>query len=110
MITELRQMLGLDDLELNYKVVIENFDGENFTFTVIESNTNDLYEKIKEKMNEYQETDDNDGAYIDVNKKQDKIYIFYDTGNVNDGLRAVHGLLYALNEISGIEAVVINEL
>ena len=110
MITELREMLGLDELKLDYKVMIADFDGENFTFTIIESPTNDLYEKIQEKMHEYQESDDNDGAYINVSKEQDKICIFYDTGNVNDGLRAVHGLLYALNEIHGIESVVINEI
>lgn len=110
MITEFRQILGLDNLNLGYKVLIKDFDGENFTFTVTGSDTNDLYEKVEEKMDEYQQTEENDDAYIDVSKKQDKISIYYDTGNVADGLKAVHGLLYALNDVPGIESVVINEL
>lgn len=36
--------------------------------------------------------------------------IYYDTGNVEDGLSALHGLLYAINEVANVESVVINEI
>ena len=49
MIAELREMLGLDDLKLDYMVKIEDFEGECFVFSVraTDDNVNGLYEKIK---------------------------------------------------------------
>lgn len=113
MIAELREMLGLNDLRLDYMVTIEEFDGECFTFSVRATNDNvkDLYEKIHEKMTEYQKgVADAYAGYIDVNEEQDKVSVYYDTGNVEDGLAAMHGLLYALNEIPEVQSVVINEI
>ncbi len=112
MIAELRDLLGLDDLRLDYMVTIEDFDGECFTFSVraTDDNVKDLYEKIQEKMAEYQQSAADYAGYIDVYKKQDKVSVYYDTGNVVDGLSAVHGLLYAINEVSGVQSVVINEI
>lgn len=112
MIAELREMLGLDDLKLDYMVKIENFDGENFVFSVRaeDNNVNDLYEKIKEKLVNYQQVAADYAGYIDVYEEQDKVSIYYDTGNVVDGLSAIHGLLYAVNEVTGVQSVVINEI
>lgn len=112
MIAELREMLRLDDLRLDYMVKIEDFDGECFVFSVraTDSNVNDLYEKIKEKMTNYQQSAAGCAGYIDVYEEQDKVSVYYDTGNVEDGLSAVHGLLYAINEVTGVQSVVINEI
>lgn len=112
MIAELREMLGLDDLRLDYVVKIEDFDGENFVFSVraTDNSVNDLYEKIKEKMVNYQQMSAGYAGYIDVYEEQDKVSIYYDTGNVEDGLSAVHGLLYKINEVTGVQSVVINEI
>jgi len=112
MIAELREMLGLDDLSLDYMVKIEDFDGECFTFSVraTDDKVHDLYERIKEKMTQYQQAAEDYVGYIDVNEEQDKVSVYYDTGNVGDGLSAVHGLLYAMNEVTGVQSVVINEI
>lgn len=113
MIAELREMLGLDDLRLDYMVTIEDFDGECFVFSVraTSNNVKELYEKIQGKMTEYQQgATDGYAGYIDVNEEQDKVSVCYDTGNVEDGLSAVHGLLYALNDVPGVQSVVINEI
>lgn len=112
MIAELREMLGLDDLRLDYMVKIEDFDGECFGFSVraTDENINGLYEKIKDKMSDYQQAADDYVGYIDVSVQQDKVSIYYDTGNVENGLSAVHGLLYAINEVTGVQSVVINEI
>lgn len=112
MIPELREMLKLNDLKLNYKVQIADFDGENFTFSIkaVDGNEKDLFQKIEEKMKMYQESDDNYVGYMKVYNRQDKVYIYYDTGNVEDGLSALHGLLYAINEVANVESVVINEI
>ena len=60
-------------------------------------------------MSDYQENIDYAG-YIDVTEEQDKVSIYFDTGNVDDGMSAVHGVLYAINEVPGVESVVINEM
>ena len=112
MIAELREMFGLDDLRLDYMVKIEGFNGESFVFSVraTDDNVNDLYEKIKEKMKNYQQKAAGYAGYIDVYEEQDKVSVYYDTGNVEDGLSAVHGFLYAINEATGVQSVVINEI
>ena len=112
MIAELREMLKLDDLKLNYKVQIADFDGESFTFCIpkTDDNEKDLLEKITEKMKSYQESDDEYDGYLEVYDKPDKVFIYYDTGNVDDPLDALHGLLYAMNEVQGIQSVLINEM
>lgn len=112
MIPELREMLKLNDLKLNYKVQIADFDGENFTFSIkaVDGSEKDLFQRIEEKMKMYQESCGNYVGYMQVYDKQDKVFIYYDTGNVEDGLSAVHGLLYAINEVANVESVVINEI
>lgn len=112
MIAELREILKLDDLKLDYVVKIADFDGECFTFSVraTDGNVKDLYERIKEKMTTYQESADDYVGYIDVHNEHDKVLVYYDTGNVENGLIAVHGLLYAINEVTGVQSVVINEI
>ena len=112
MIAELREVLGLDELRLDYVVTIEDFNGECFTFSVraTDDTVKDFYEKIQEKMAEYQQSAVDYAGYIDVYEEQDKVSVYYDTGNVEDGVSAVHGLLYAINEVSGVQSVVINEI
>lgn len=112
MIPELREMLKLNDLKLNYKVQIADFDGENFTFSIkaLDGNEKDLFQRIEEKMKMYQESDANYVGYMEVYDKKDKVCIYYDTDNMEDSLSALHGLLYAINEVENVESVVINEI
>ncbi len=109
MIDELRCMLKLDELSLNYVVKIADFDGENFTYTVTESSCDNdaLAEKIKDALEELQE--DVECGYIDV-YEEGKVGVYQDTGNSADPLQAVHKVLYALNEVPEIKEVIINDL
>ena len=68
MIAELRELLGLDDLKLDYMVKIEDFNGENFVFSIraTDDDVHDSYEKIKEKMTNYQQLAVDYAGYIDV--------------------------------------------
>ncbi len=112
MITELRKMLKLDELKLNYAIEIQNFEGESFTFSVRakDGNTQNIYEMLKEKLEQYQESEGDDIGYMDVSCESDYVLIFCDLGSAHDEINALHRLLYKIDEVSGIKSVVINEL
>ena len=50
-------------------------------------------------------------GYIDVSKNDEKVSIYLDTGNVEpeDIDAAVTGILKALNKVTGIKKVIVNE-
>ncbi len=50
-------------------------------------------------------------GYIDVSKEDEKVNIYLDTGNVEpeDIDTAITGILKALNNVSGIKNVIVNE-
>lgn len=109
-------MIGLDELELNYEAHVVGFDGENFTFSVYfeDGLTDAEFEEtdnvIGEFFKSYNERDIYLG-YIDVLKQEDKVFVFLDLGNVEPEYSntAIHGILNALNNVSGIKTVLINE-
>ena len=80
-------IFGIDQLDLNYEAHVAGFDGESF-----------LYEE-------------NYMGYIDIYKGEDQIMIYLDLGGVSeeDSNVAVTGVLKALNSVSGIKSVIINE-
>lgn len=109
MIAELREMLKLDELNLNYEIKIADFDGENFSYTVTESDygAESLLEKVREALDDLLANPE--CGYIDA-YAEDKVRVYQDTGNCENPLQAVHMLLCTFNEVSGIKEVIINEM
>lgn len=113
---ELDGMMGFDELGLYYEAHMAGIDGECLLYSVyFEDNLTD--EKFTETDNaigefviSYSEQDVYLG-YIDVTKLDDKVNIYLDLGNVEpeDSDTAIKGILKALNNVTGIKQVIVNE-
>lgn len=112
----LESMMGLDQLGLHYEVHMAGIEGENFYYSVyFEDNLTDKkFEETKKAIAEfliiYDEKDIYLG-YIDVSKEDDKIAIYLDLGNTKPEYQntAINGILKALNNVPGVQSVIINE-
>lgn len=113
---ELDGMMGFDELGLYYEAHIAGIDGECFLYSVYfeDGITDGKFEEtdnaIGEFIRPYSEQDVYLG-YIDVSKLDDKINIYLDLGNVDpeDSDTAIKGILKALNNVTGIKQVIVNE-
>ncbi|MDO5559840.1 MAG: hypothetical protein Q4F95_09615 [Oscillospiraceae bacterium] len=113
---ELDNMIGVDRLGLYFEAHVADIDGECFNYSVYFENgiTDEKFEEtnkaIAEFMKPYNDEDTYLG-YIDVTKEDDKVSIYLDLGNVDPDYEdtAIHGILEALNNVSGIKSVIINE-
>lgn len=111
---EFDSMIGIDTLELYYEAHVADFDGECFTYTIYLENAitdeklAEINKAIEAFVAPYNEKDIYPG-YIDVTKKDDKGFIYLDLGNVEDCDSSIHGILNALNNVTGIKSVIINE-
>jgi hypothetical protein len=113
---ELDSMMGFDELGLYYEVHMAGIDGENFSYNVyFEGNPTD--ENLREAINAITEFlapyNDKDIylGYIDVSKKEDKLFVYHDLGNTDPEYSevAIKGILKALNNVQGIKSVIVNE-
>lgn len=109
-------MMGFDQLDLYFEVHVAGFDGECFNYSVYleEGCSDDKLKEINTAINEFiKPYNDKDIylGYIDVSKVDDKVNIYLDTGNVEpeDIDTAIRGILTALNNVSGIKNVIVNE-
>jgi len=113
---ELDEMIQLGELELYYEAHMEGIDGESFTYSIYTENelTDDKFNEIENVVQAFIEAyNDNEQylGYIDISKAEDKVFIMLDLGNTSpeDCDVAIKGILTALNRVSGIESVIINE-
>lgn len=109
-------ILGIDQLDLNYEAHVAGFDGESFLYSVYFDGgvTDEKAEEIQQVMQGYSSQngdEENYMGYIDIYKGEDQIMIYLDLGGVSEenSNMAVTGILNALNSVSGIKSVIINE-
>ena len=109
-------ILGVDQLDLNYEAHVAGFDGESFLYSVhIDGGvTDEKVDEIQQVMADYSSQngdEENYMGYIDVYKGEDQIMIYLDLGGVSEENSnvAVTGVLKALNSVSDIKSVIINE-
>ena len=109
-------IFGIDQLDLNYEAHVAGFDGENFLYSVhIDGGvTDEKVDEIQQVMADYSSQngdEENYMGYIDIYNGEDQIMIYLDLGGVSEenSNMAVTGILNALNSVSGIKSVIINE-
>lgn len=109
-------IFGIEQLDLNYEAHVAEFDGESFLYSVYFDGgvTDEKVEEIQQVMADYSSQngdEENYMGYIDVYKGEDQIMIYLDLGGVSEENSnvAVTGILNALNSVSGIKSVIINE-
>lgn len=109
-------IFGIDQLDLNYEAHVAGFDGESFLYSVhLDGDvTDEKVDEIQQVMADYSSQngdEENYMGYIDIYKGEDQIMIYLDLGGVSeeDSNVAVTGVLKALNSVSGIKSVIINE-
>lgn len=109
-------IFGIEQLDLNYEAHVAGFDGESFLYSVYFDGgvTDEKAEEIQQVMADYSSQngdEENYMGYIDVYKGEDQMMIYLDLGGVSEENSnvAVTGVLKALNSISGIKSVIINE-
>lgn len=109
-------IFGIDQLDLDYEAHVAGFDGESFLYSVYFDGgvTDEKAEEIQQVMSDYSSQngdEENYMGYIDVYKGEDQIMIYLDLGGVSEENSnvAVTGVLKALNSVSGIKSVIINE-
>ena len=112
-------MMKFDDLGLYFPATMAGLDGECFHYSVYVDVpvTDALCEEIQNKINEqfepFYENDDTFPGDIDVFNEDDMIEIELDLGNVKPDrdfqTEIINGILLALNNVSGIQRVVLNE-
>lgn len=109
-------IFGIDQLDLNYEAHVAGFDGESFLYSVYFDGgvTDEKAEEIQQVMSDYSSQngdEENYMGYIDVYKGEDQMMIYLDLGGVSEENSnvAVTGVLKALNSVSGIKSVIINE-
>lgn len=109
-------IFGIDQLDLDYEAHVAGFDGESFLYSVYFDGgvTDEKAEEIQQVMSDYSSQngdEENYMGYIDIYKGEDQIMIYLDLGGVSEenSNMAVTGVLKALNSVSGIKSVIINE-
>ena len=108
--------MGFDKLGLYYDIKMDGLEGECFDYSVYldgeitEEKYKEIYKAVDEFFEPYYEKDIYTG-YLDISAYDEKILIYLDLGNVNPQYEnvSINGILQALNNVSGIKSVVINE-
>lgn len=110
--------MGFDKLGLYYEIKMDGIEGECFDYSiyldgdVTDEKCEEIIKAISDYFKPYDEKEIYTG-YIDVSKEDDKVFIYLDLGNTEcdmqfqDGI--IKGILTALNSVSGIKSVVVNE-
>lgn len=111
----LDEIYGLDTLELYYDAHAVGCDGEMLIFSIYFESvlTNEKFEEIDKAIGDFVQSYDEDVylGYLNVSKEDDKVSIYLDLGNVKSEYQdvSIHGILEAINKVSGIKLVLINE-
>lgn len=112
----LDEMVGLDQLNLNFEVHMVGIEGENFMFNVYfsEEITEEKFAETEKVVSEFASTyeeQDMELGYLNVSKEDDKVVVYLDLEIEDMELsnRAICGLVEALDKVSGIKSVIINE-
>lgn len=113
---DLAKSMGFDKLGLYYSIKMDGLDGECFDYSVYldgdvtEEKCEEIGNAVKDFRKPYNEKEIYMG-YLDISAYDDKIFIYLDLGNVGPQYEnvSINGILLALNNVSGIKSVVVNE-
>lgn len=108
--------MNFSRLNLYYEARLNGIEGECFDYSVYldgevtEEKRREISSAIGEFFAPYDEKEIYTG-YLNISRKDDRIYIYLDLGNVEPQYEnvSIEGILLALNNVSGIKYVVINE-
>lgn len=110
------EALGLTKLPLQYPAHARGIDGENFIYSVYFTDgtaDEEKAESVRQAINAYdfQLVGDDYIGYLDISANDSNVSIFLDLGNTEpqNENRIIHGILLALNSVSGIKEVILNE-
>lgn len=110
-------MMDFDELGLYFPAKMAGLDGECFHYSVYYQIklTDAVFAETRKAITDYfapfYENDDTYPGDIDIINEEDMVQIELDLGNVapRQENKSVEGILMALNEVPGIERVVVNE-
>ena len=109
------QFLGIDKLSLNFPAHAVGFEGECFNYSVYFTETPgkeqvELIEKAIHDFN-FKLTGDDYIGYVNVGCEAGVVVIYFDLGNTvpENENKILHGILLAINDVPGIEKVIVNE-
>ncbi|MCH5204861.1 MAG: hypothetical protein J1F03_08925 [Oscillospiraceae bacterium] len=113
---EFDNMMHFDKLGLYYEAHLAGIDGECFFYNVYfedeptDKKLEETQAAVGEFLKPYVDKDIYMG-YIDITKDDGKISIYLDLGNVGSEYEqtSIDGILKALNNVSGIVSVILNE-
>lgn len=113
---DLTKAMGLDKLGLYYNIKADGIEGECFNYSiyldgdVTEEKCCEIGSAISEFFAPYSEKEIYTG-YLNISKEDDKVEIYLDLGNVEPQYEnvSINGILQALNNVSGIKSVIVNE-
>lgn len=111
-------MIGFEKLGLYYEAHMAGLDGECFHYSiyldgnVTEEKCKEICDAVYDFRKPYSDKEIYMG-YLDIyiSKEDDMIFIYLDLGNVDPDYEqtAIEGILKALNNVSGIKSVILNE-
>ncbi len=107
--------MNFDRLNLYYEVRLDGIEGECFNYSVyLDDITEEKYKEICKAVHDFQKSYEEKDIYMgyySVSREDDKIEIYLDLGNVKPEYEntSIDGILLALNKVSGIKSVVVNE-
>lgn len=105
---------GVDKLNVYFKVHVDGMEGIDVIYSVYfkepvtEENISDIANILADYQNEYETRNSGHIHYIDVTKEgENKLHIFVDFGSAEPD--AMKEVIELLNDIKGIESVIMNE-
>lgn len=107
-------MFNFGELNLYFETHVAGLDGECFYYSVYfndgvsDEKIAEISKAIADWSAPYDEKDIYTG-YISVSKEDDKASIYLDLGNVEDCDTSINGIMTALNNVTGIKSVILNE-
>ena len=112
-------LMKFDSLGLYYKAIMAGLDGECFHYSVYldvpvtDKLCTEIENAINEQFEPFYESDDTYPGDISVSNEDDMVEIELDLGNAKQDKafqdECVNNILLALNNVSGIQRVVVNE-
>ncbi|MCM1288237.1 MAG: hypothetical protein NC240_07985 [Clostridium sp.] len=112
---EFDDIMGFDKLGLYYEVHMAGADGENFNYSVYFADgvTDEKFAEVDKAVSDFFNSfdEEEDLGYFDVSNEDDKVNIYLDLGGSDPDNEdtAIKGILKALNKVSGIKSVIVNE-
>lgn len=109
-------IMNFGSLGLYYEAHLAGIDGECFSYNVYYEDelSDEKFEETKNAIDAYIMSNQEQGkyvGYIDVKNEGDKVFIYLDLGGIEpeEENNAIYGILTALNNVTGIKSVILNE-